>query len=122
MCPSLDPGPDYDQPERLLASEQIGRQSRCRRRSRGGDGLAVDQCHGRAGLRVERDDDRLVRGPIGVAREQRDELRRESTGRGQVRRHRGEQPIPFANERRDAGWHRRTPSREIRERRADSGA
>ncbi len=78
VSPCLNACPNDDEPRRVLPRQKIGRQCRARGGAGRGDGLAVHQREGAAVPRVEDDDDGLVRRPVGVPREERNELRRES--------------------------------------------
>ena len=116
MCARLHAGPDDHKGLRVLPREKVGRERRARGGACRGDRLAVEERSRRSGRGVERDDDRLMGRAVGVAREERDELRRER-GRGRkIRGHRGEETLALGDERGDARRHGDLASRKVRER------
>ena len=103
---ALDAGADDGQHGRLLAGEQPRREARRRRGPVGGDVGPVHDAHRRAGVRVEKRDQSLMRGQatVVVARKDRDQLDRDPHPRD-VARH-GAQEAQVGHLGRDPRRHR----------------
>ena len=112
MRARLDAGAEDGEHARVVPRQQARGERRRAGGARGGDVRPVHQRERRAVRRVEERDRRLVRRPVGVVREDGDELAAEP-GRREIARHRAEQAVVLG-EGRDPRRHRGGARRELR--------
>jgi len=115
MASRLHTAPQQRQDRRILTRQEPGRQCGAGTSPDRRDRRAVEQRLRLTRLRVEGDDYSLVsrqRGAL-VPRKEADQLRRQRPCRRQIRRHHTQDRVTLTDVRRDAGWHRDPPRREL---------